>query len=476
MSPRFFPVALIGLLLSGCISLGPDYKEPVVKVPARWSEDSAIAVWPEAGWWKSFANRELDALIEEAGEKNQDLRAAIIRIDQAEASLRIADAALLPTLSGSGSGTRSDRGSSSQSSTGGTGTARAGQAGRTVTTTYSATLQGSYALDLFGANKATSQAAAQRLASSRYDRETVALTVVSTVATTYFQVVSLRDRRRFAEQNLRISEQILELLENTARIGTTSNLEVAQQRSSIATQRAQIPALALAERQSLNALAVLLGEPPTGFDILTRSLDELRIPVVLAGMPSTLLQRRPDLRKSESDLRAANFDLASAHAARFPTIALTLSGGTSSQQLGDMLNTGSMLWSIAGSLTAPIFQGGRLQAQEDLSEARLRELAETYQKTVITAFQDVENALSATTQNAQQNALQREAYEQAAEALKLAEMRYRVGTVNFQTVLEAQRTIVQTADAVVQSQRDRFTAAVGLYQALGGGWAGGGTP
>lgn len=474
MSLRLVPVALAGLLLAGCISLGPDYREPVVKAPSRWSEEAAIAIWPEAGWWKNFGNRELDALIEEAGEKNQDLRAAIIRIEQAEASLRIADAALLPTLSGTGSGTRSDRGSSSQSTTGGT--VRAGQGGRTVTTTYSANLQGSYALDLFGANKATSQAAAQRLASSRYDREAVALTVVSAVATTYFQVVSLRDRRRFAEQNLAISEQILELLENTARIGTTSNLEVAQQRSSIATQRAQLPALALAERQSLNALAVLLGEPPTGFDILTRSLDELRIPAVMAGMPSTLLQRRPDIRKSESDLRAANFDLASAHAARFPTIALTLSGGTSSQQLGDMLNSGSMLWSIAGSLTAPIFQGGRLQAQEDLSEARLRELAETYQKTVITAFQDVENALSATSQNARQNALQREAYEQAAEALKLAEMRYRVGTVNFQTVLEAQRTIVQAADAVVQSQRDRFTAAVGLYQALGGGWAGGGTP
>lgn len=470
MSRNAVPPVLAGLLLTACMSLGPDWREPVVATPARWSDESAVAVWPEAGWWKNFGNPELDALIEEAVEKNQDLRAAIIRIEQAEASMRIADAALLPALSGTGSATRSDRGNAAQSSAGG-GTTR-NQGGRVVTTAFSANLQGSYALDLFGANKAAAQAAAQRLASSRHDRETVALTLVSSVATTYFQIVSLRDRRRYAEQNLVISEQILELLENTARIGTTSNLEVAQQRSSIATQRAQLPALALAERQSLNALAVLLGEAPTGFGILTRSLDDLRLPVVLAGLPSALLQRRPDIRKSESDLRAANFDLAAAHAARFPAISITLSGGSSSQQLGDMLSPGSMLWSIAGSLTAPIFQGGRLQAQEDLSEARYRELAETYQKSVIAAFRDVENALVATARNAEQNALQREAYEQAAEALKLAETRYRVGTVNFQTVLEAQRTIVQAADAVVQSQRDRFTAAVGLYQALGGGWPG----
>jgi len=468
MARHLASVVLAGFLVSGCFSLGPEYEPPSVAVPAGWAGDSELGVWPEQGWWRAFGSRELDALIDEAIEDNRDLRAAIIRIEQAEASLRIADAALLPALSGGASATRSDRGSAAQTSN----AANANRGGRTVSTTYSANLQGSYALDLFGANRASSSAAAQRLISSRYDRETVALTLVSNVATTFLQIVSLRDRRRFAEQNLAISEEILELLENTERIGTTSALEVAQQRSAIASQRAQLPALALAERQNLNALAVLLGEPPSGFDILSRSLDDLTLPPVLAGMPSTLLLRRPDLRRTESDLRAANFDLASAHAARFPSISLTLQGGTSSQQLGNLLSSGSLLWSLAGSLTAPIFQGGRLQAQEDLSEARFREVTENYQKAVITAFQDVENALSATAQNARQNAEQRIAYEQAAEALRLAELRYRLGATQFQTVLEAQRNIVQTADAVVQSQRDRFTAAVGLYQALGGGWPG----
>lgn len=442
-----------GAVVAAC-SLGPAYRAPQVAAPAQWDAAAAGTVeWPSADWFRSFGNGELDRLIAQAVADNRDLRAAVIRIVEAEAQARIAGAALWPTLRGSGGASRSDR-----------------EAG--VSRSYQGVLQAAYQVDLFGANRASASAAGVRVLSSRFDRETVAISLVADVTATFLQVLAARDRRRLSEETLRLAESILQLLEDQQRIGVVSDLEVAQQRSAVASQRAAIPGLILAERQSLNALAVLLGRNPQGFDVATRSLEDVRLPAIAAGLPSALLQRRPDLRRAEADLQAANFDVAAARAARFPSIDLTGQGGTSSLALSGLFGPASLFYTLAASVSAPIFEGGRLEAQDDLARARYRELVEAYQAAVLAAFRDVEDALNGSTQSRAQNDLQRQAYDQAREAYRLAEIRYRVGTVNFLTVLDAQRSVFQSADSVVQSRLAQFTAVVNLYQALGGGWSG----
>ena len=453
-------------LLSAC-SLGPAYEKPQVAAPAQFDGATAAAdIWPDAEWWRGFNSRELDALIAQGVEGNRNLRAAVARIRQAEAQAKIAGAELYPWLSASGLNSRTKRAPRSPSST--TTTSRGGQG----FTTWTGTLSASYQVDLFGENSATADAALTRLESSRYDRETVALTLVSDIASTYFQVLAVRERRRLAEETLGNAESILELLEQRQRAGTVSDLEVAQQRSAVATQRANVPTLLLSERQSLNALAVLLGRPPEQFGIETRTLTDMRLPPVVAGLPSGLLERRPDLRKAESDLRAANLDIAAARAQRFPSISLTADGGTTSAALSGLLGPGSFFYTLTASLAAPIFQGGKLQGQEELTRARFEELIETYTQSILAAFQDVENALSAVEQNGEQYNFNRAAYEQAREAYRLADVRFRVGTTDFLNLLEAQRTVFTAADAVAVAEAARYSALVSVYKALGGGWDG----
>lgn len=469
-----YPSRLAALALTGLVSacsLGPFFDPPKVDAPPAFEgglQGGTVAgdFWPSADWWRGFGSAELDQLIAEAKENNRDLKAALHRIEEAEAQVRMARSSLFPSLGASGSVSRSERGSG-----GSGGNSRGGGA----TTSWQTGLQASYQLDLFGANRASAGAAELRLASSIYDRETLGITLVADVARAYFQALSARARRGIAENLLENAQSILELLERTEAVGTTSALEVAQQRAAVASQRAALPGLLQSERQSLSALAVLLGRNPQGFTVATASLDELKLPPVTAGLPSELLLRRPDLKRAETSLRAAELDTQAARAQRFPIINLTADGGFASQSLGQLLTSGSWLYSLAASITAPIFQGGRLEAQEDFRTAVYRELAENYQQAVLFAFQDVQNALDAADQSLREQELRREAFVQAREAYRLAELRYRAGTTTFLTVLQAQQSVFQAADSVLQSQLARFNAIIDLYTALGGGWPGDGS-
>ena len=446
-------------LLSACASMNA----PKIAAPAAWdsavrvSDTTVMPIPPDATWWQSFKSDELNQLIAEAQTNNHSLKAAVARILQTEASAKIAGAAFFPTVSAGGSASRSVR----------------QVVGPDVTaTSYQGSLQASYQLDLFGAVRSSAASAGKRLESSLYDRETVAITLVSNVITTYLQVLSARERQYVAGERLKNAEEILRLLETQRRVGTLSELELAQQRAALASQRATIPALRLAERQSLDALAELVGRNPQGFDIAARGLADVALPVVGAGIPSTLMVRRPDLRSAESSLRAANFDVGAARAARFPSIQLTASGGSSSGALASLFTTGTFAYGFGASVAETLFSGGRLQAQEQSSRARYIEVAENYQQAVIAAFSDVEDALTAVDQNTQQYALIQTARSEADLAYRLAELRYRAGAIDFQTVLNAQNTAFQAQESVVQSSLTRFTAVVGLVQALGGGWDG----
>jgi NodT family efflux transporter outer membrane factor (OMF) lipoprotein len=454
-------VTVLGLL-AAC-SLVPGYESPETGVPAAWQESGKGAgVWPDADWWKGFGSPELDGLIVAAAAGNLDLAAAVSRVLESEAQAKIAGAPLYPSL-GAGAGvSRSEQPNIRGLTFGGQG----------AQTLYNASLSAAYEVDLWEKNRAAADAAVQRVRSSQFDQQTVAITLDSNVATTYFQILSLRDRVRLAEGTLKSAEGILDLLEQQRRVGTVSDLEVAQQRAAVATQRAAIPTLVQAERQAIHALAILLGRNPEGFAVESKSLDEARLPSVAAGIPSALLERRPDLRKAESDLVAAHFDIANARAQRFPSISLTADGGTESLALSGLLGPGSFLYTLAASATAPIFAGGQLQGQEELTRARYRELLETYRQAILSAFRDVEDSLAAVQGSAAQYGYDQEAYAQAKEAYRLAELRYRAGAVDFLTVLQAQQTMFQTEDALVQADLGRFNAIIGLYKALGGGWGG----
>lgn len=453
------------LLLGACAS----YPPPRIDTPPAWQAlaapppefqgtlASAETPLPDARWWAQFQSSELNDLIAEAFANSHTLKAAVERVLQAEASAKIARSALFPSLNGGLSATRNYREL---------------PGGNTTTTSYQGSLQAAYQVDLFGELRSNAGAGQARLLSSIYDQQTVAITLVSNVITAYLQTLSFRERRALTERRIQNVRAILEVLENQRRVGVLSDLELAQQRSALASQEASLPTSRLNERQSLNALAVLLGRNPEGFDIKAQSLADVRAPQIGAGIPSALLVRRPDLRRAESDLKAANFDVAAARAARFPSINLTGQGGSASAALDTLFSSGTFFYSIAASAAETIFAGGRLQGQEQLARGRYREVLENYRQAVLAAFSDVETALTAVRENNISYTYIREAYDQAQTAYRLAELRYRSGIVDFQTVLNAQNTAFQAEESMVQSEFTRFNAVVTLAQALGGGWDG----
>jgi len=456
-------------LLGGCALLAEPNPAPPA-MPAAWdttAPDTAAPVWPDARWWQGFGSAELNRLEALAEAANTDLAAASARIRQAEAAAKIAGAPLLPSLSAGGS---ADRSVSRNTGSGSGGLSSGG--GTRASTSLSGNLQASYEVDLFGGNAAAAESAGLSLLGTRYEREATALTVRANVATAYLQVLSLRDRVRLAEETLKIAEEVLGVLNLQVQVGAASDLELAQQRSAVAQQRASLTAQQQNERQARDALAVLLGRPPQGFTVDGRSLSHLTLPAITPGLPATLLERRPDLRRADASLRAAGLDIVSARANRLPALSLTARGSVQGTTLAALFDGPGTVTALAGSLTAPLFQGNRLEGQEEQATARRDEAIETYRAAVLAALRDVEDALSAAVSAERQYAFARESYEQAQTALRIVEARFRAGTVGFLTVLDTQRTVFQANDSLVQADLARFNARVSLYKALGGGWDG----
>jgi NodT family efflux transporter outer membrane factor (OMF) lipoprotein len=443
--------------LSAC-SLGPQYRKPDMPVPAAWhgSELQTSSGWPSVTWWRNFASPQLDALIEQARQTNDDLAAAIARVREADAQARIAGAALLPTLDASAQAARER-------------TNTAGSGAHTFTQ-YGPQLSAAYEIDFWGKNRAVADAARAAAAASRYDRATVELTVMSGVANTYFQVLALRDRLAIAQSNLNAAQTILSGLQLEQQSGTANALDVAQQTTTVATLYASIPPLKQQLQQATDALAILVGRVPEDVDIRSGSLADLAQPAVGAGLPSQLLARRPDIAAAEAQLVAANADVAAARAAFFPSIDLTASGGYASNALADLFNPANAVFSLAAGLTQPIFEGGALQGQSDYAKARYSELLADYHKTVISAFGNVEDALTGLQQTAEQQQRQEEAAAAARRAYEFAQAQLRAGTINVLTLLNTQSALFTAEDALSQVKLAHLQALVNLFNALGGGW------
>ncbi|HSY28433.1 MAG TPA: efflux transporter outer membrane subunit, partial [Burkholderiaceae bacterium] len=313
------------LLLAAC-NLGPEYKRPEVPIPAAWHENSANETvnWPAADWWHGFGSPELDTYINQARRVNYDLVAAVARVQQADALATVAGAALLPTL--------------------GLNFSALNEREQTTANTYahfrqySPQLSASYMLDFWGKNRAAQTAAIATATASRHDKETVELTVVTSVALTYFQSVELRDRLVVARGNLASAETTLRGLRRQLAAGIATALDVAQQETTVATLEAEIPPLNQQFVETLDALAILIGKQPEAVDITTGTLTDLAEPAVGPSLPSELLARRPDVAQAEAQLIAANANIAAARAAFFPTISLTADGGFVSSSLSHLFN------------------------------------------------------------------------------------------------------------------------------------------
>jgi outer membrane protein, multidrug efflux system len=458
-------LAALCLLASsaGCV-LTQDLPDPALEVPSGYKAArlaTATDAPPTLDWWRGFRSPELTQLMEEAQTVNLDIAAATARFVQADAQARIAGAPLLPNVSGSGSENNNRTSGSSAS-----GLTNGGR----ETVTYGTSFSASYELDFWGKNRDAAQAAEETAVANRFDRDVVALTTLTTVANAYFQVLASQDRIRTAQRNIASAQRILDAINQRFKAGTGTDLDVAQQESVLANQRALVPPLKQTLDQNVNALATLVSRPPEGVRVAGGSLNQIASPRVTPGLPSELLTQRPDIRRQEAQLASATANVGNARAQFYPSIQLTGQGGYQSSALVSLFQPHAAFFSMVGSATQPIFDGGRILGNFEFTKARQDELLQTYRKTVVQAFADVDNALVAIRQTTEKLRLQREVVTASKRAFELSEQQLRAGTADIVTVLNTQLTLFQAEDSLSQAQLARLLAIVSLYQALGGGW------
>jgi NodT family efflux transporter outer membrane factor (OMF) lipoprotein len=462
---RALAAASAALLLSGCIIVGYEKPDLDLDVPdsyaaARKGRDANL---PPLDWWRGFRSSELTLLMEEAQTANLDVAAAAARIIQADALVRIANAALLPTIDANFSATRA-RIATAGSRAGGGG-------GSPESSLYNLNLTASYTLDFWGRNRATLLASEQNAVASRFDKDVVALTTLVSVANTYFNMLDAQDRLQVARENVAAASRILDLIKQRFQAGTASDLEVSQQESLVATERAAIPPLEITLRQSKAALALLVGRAPEHFGAAGGSTYRIAIPRIAPGLPSELINQRPDIRFAEANLKSANFSVEAARAAFFPTIALTGETGFQSLALSSLFGPGAWFYTVAAAATQPIFHGGALTGALEQAQGRQLELLQDYRKAVLSGFSDVEQALIAVEQQALHERYQREVLSASKRAFDISYQRLQQGTLDMVTLTQTQQTLFTAQDVLAQVRLARLQAVVSLYQALGGGWS-----
>jgi NodT family efflux transporter outer membrane factor (OMF) lipoprotein len=452
---------------AGCV-LTQDLPNPALDIPQgykpqgyKFGKSNDADTPPTLDWWRGFRSRELTGLMEEAQTVNLDIAAAVARFIQADALARIAGASLLPNLNGTASETYSRISGSSASGL--------SIGGREVVN-YQASLSASYEIDFWGKNRDAAQVAEETAIASRFDRDVVALTTLTSVASAYFQVLASQDRIRTAQHNIASASRILDAIKERFKAGTLTDLEVAQQESVLANQKALVPPLRQTLSQNVNALATLVSRPPESIHVTGGSLEQIGSPRVTSGLPSELLTQRPDIRRQEAQLASATANVGNARAQFFPSIQLTGQGGYQSSALVALFQPHAAFFSMVGGLTQPIFDGGRILGNFELTKARQDELLQIYRKTVVSAFADVDNALVAIRETTARLKVQREVVAASRRAFQLSEQQLRAGTADIVTVLNTELTLFQAEDLLWQAELARLLAIVSLYQALGGGW------
>ncbi|MGX9378459.1 efflux transporter outer membrane subunit [Pseudomonas sp. JQ36] len=460
MKPRL-SLLTVCLILSAC---GSPVQRPDsgVQAPAAWQSPHAASVARiDPQWWTQFGSPELDRLIEQAQVGSFDLAAAVARVRQAQAETVIAGGSLLPEVKAGLNANRQKllRGSGySQLDT---------NSSNNAVDYFDSNLSATYEVDFWGGNRAARDSAQFSLQASEFDRATVELTLLSGVANSYAQTLSLREQSRIAELNLANAQSVLKLVQTRFDAGSATALELAQQKSLVAAQQWQLPRVQQQAEDALIGLAALLGRPVQQV-APQASFAQLQWPQIDAGVPSELLNRRPDIARAEAQLAAAEADVKVARAAMLPKLTLTAQLGSGANQFDDLLR--NPFYNLTAGLVAPVFNNGRLSAERDKARARQEELLETYRGAIINGFADVEKALNSIRGLDRQRQWQSEELNQAQTAFDIAQSRYQAGAEDLLTVLETQRTLYAAQDQSVQLRLARMQASIALYKALGGGW------
>jgi len=454
-------VALVSLPLAGCL-MGPNYHRPSVDAPSAYRfEMSEAHDAANTTWWQQFQDPVLDGLIAEALAHNFSVRIAAANVEQAAAVLTQARAPLYPQVSGGGSGAR-ERGSE----------ATAVPIPASVPnpqTSYQLLAGASWEIDLWGRIRRLSEAARAQLYATEEARRGVILSLVSGVANGYLQlraldgqlVIALRTRDAYAES--------VRLFELQHKHGMKSRMTVEQARTQYETAAAVVPQLESQIAQAENALSILLGRNP-GPVARGRSLAELALPEIPAGVPSEVLERRPDIRQAEQALVAANAQIGAAKALYFPTISLTGAYGTASAELDGLFKGPSRVWSYAGSIAGPIFAGGAIRAQVRQAEAARRAAELGYQATIQGAFADVDDALVSRQKLELQLQAQERLVTASREYARLARLQFDGGVTPYLTVLQAEQQLFPAELNLAQLRASLFASTVNVYKAMGGGW------
>ncbi|HEX4077276.1 MAG TPA: efflux transporter outer membrane subunit [Rhizomicrobium sp.] len=468
---RVIALAAVGCAVAGCSTPVPQVIKPQELPPAFTGPVApGASLWPNPDWWKAFGSDELSGLVTSAQTDNLDIAVAMANVLQAKANRDIAKAALFPTLDAEGSAQRSrSPGGSTQITNPVTGVTSSASSAYTFSQ-FGLTLDGTWVPDIWGLAQDNLRAAQEALKSSRFAQQEVALTTTATVANTYLDILALREEIATIQQNIDAANGILKITQAQVTNGVSSELDLAQQEATVDGQVAALPPLREQEREAVFALAILLGKPPEGFDVTAKNLNTLESPAVAPGLPSELIERRPDVAEAEANLASQHADVDAARAAFFPQLSLTGDGGLASTAIGTLFRGSSFEWSLGANALQTVFDGGKLIGESDLAKAEQQGLIATYRKTVISAFEGVETSLGQVSNfGDEQVALEKEV-KASANAFRISELQYREGIVALLTVLQAQQTLFTAENQLIQVKLSRLQADVGLYQSLGGGW------
>jgi len=451
---------LLAVPLSACM-VGPDYQRPEVDVPAAWRLGSTEAAEiSNIAWWDQFQDPVLSDLVRTALSNNKDLKIATANVDQAFAQFGIVRSAQFPQLN---AGATAERQRLSQT------TALGSASGRGQFNDFGVNLSASFELDVWGRLRRATEAAQANLLASEQGKGTVVLTVVSTVASGYIQLRALDRQLEIAEYTSRSLGEAARLQRVRFEEGAVPESDYQQAESQYREAVARVPELEREIGQQENFISVLLGRNP-GPIPRGRTIDALLFPAVPAGLPASLLERRPDIRQAEQNLIAANADIGVAKAAYYPDISLTALLGLESAQLSDLFKGPSKVWSYGGSLLQPIFNAGRIDSQVAQAEALQRQALYVYEKSIISGFQDVENALIDRTKFQQVREEQAKNVQALRRFRDLADLRYREGATIYLEVANAEQSLFVAELAYVGTQSLLFQSYANLYKAMGGGW------
>jgi outer membrane protein, multidrug efflux system len=453
----------IMLLSAGC-AVGPNYKRPIVDVPGTYRgsmpQDAAPPAPESLGdqkWWEVFQDKQLQDLIHTALQQNYDVRIAATRILEAQAQLGITRADQLPTVSAGAQAVnqRNPRGKFFPAY---------------ETSANQVNLALAWELDFWGKYRRATESARANLLANQWAREAVVSTLVSDVATAYFELRALDLQLEISRRTLTSRQDSLQLTQTLANGGATSMLDVRQAEQLVDTAAETIPDLERRIEQQENFLSTLLGNNPGPIARGMKLTEQPHAPDVPAGLPSSLLERRPDIREAEAQLIAANAQIGVAKAAYFPQITLTADAGYQSSALTSLFTGPAGLWSFGGSLVQPIFEGGRIRSGVKFSEARKQEMALTYQQTIQQAFRGVSDALVEYHKDREFREDQQQLAFSAQDAARLSEMRYRGGATSYLEVLTNETNYFDAELGLAQAQSNELVALVRIYRNLGGGW------